>query len=128
MSILRRLFGEPYRPPPSIDVRPTADPETVALPPMGGLAPRDRPVGGPHPEAVRAAAGELGRAAARAALGRDGTHYYVSTGCLHGEHLACRMCCEVCGAPCGCPCHEVISQARQWPNEVRYRFPDEGAA
>lgn len=59
-------------------------------------------------EAVLAALG-LGCAA-------DGTHLYLSTGCLHGEHGYCQSntglggakkpaSCKFCAAPCLCPCH-----------------------
>ncbi len=49
-----------------------------------------------------------------------GTHEYLSTACLHGEHGYCQSAtgsngdtqwakvpasCKFCGAPCTCPCH-----------------------
>lgn len=47
---------------------------------------------------------------------RYGTHWYLSTGCLHGEHGYCQgktgragtktpASCKFCGAPCQCDCH-----------------------
>jgi hypothetical protein len=47
---------------------------------------------------------------------RLGTHYYLSTGCLHGEHEYCQnkagqagpkrpAQCKFCGASCRCRCH-----------------------
>lgn len=32
----------------------------------------------------------------------DGTHFYVSTYCLHSDHAACRLTCLCCGQPCQC--------------------------
>jgi hypothetical protein len=52
-------------------------------------------------------------AAVRAALGApefplpirpDGTHAYVSTYCVHGDHAACRRTCKTCASSCLCPC------------------------
>lgn len=34
----------------------------------------------------------------------DGTHFYVSTYCLHGDHAACRLRCKTCNADCLCGC------------------------
>lgn len=47
---------------------------------------------------------------------RHGTHRYLSTGCLHGEHAYCQgntgkagakkpASCKWCGTGCLCPCH-----------------------
>lgn len=47
---------------------------------------------------------------------RLGTHAYLSTGCLHGEHGYCQAktgqtgnkkpaTCKFCDAPCVCNCH-----------------------
>lgn len=61
-----------------------------------------------------AAAAERVRAAVH---GPDGTHLYLSTGCLHGDHEHCRCDtattgapkvpgrCKFCAAPCLCVCH-----------------------
>lgn len=49
---------------------------------------------------------------------RCGTHHYLSTGCLHGDHGYCQggagkigakrpAECKFCGAPCVCPCHHA---------------------
>ncbi|MGW7053096.1 hypothetical protein [Streptomyces sp. NPDC054887] len=46
-----------------------------------------------------------------------GTHHYLSTGCLHGDHAYCQgktglvgakrpSRCKFCGSPCRCRCHE----------------------
>ncbi len=46
----------------------------------------------------------------------DGEHYYLSTGCLHGQHSYCNAMtgmqgvkraarCKFCDAKCICPCH-----------------------
>jgi hypothetical protein len=32
----------------------------------------------------------------------DGTHYYVSTYCVDGQHAACRLTCKCCSQPCQC--------------------------
>lgn len=34
----------------------------------------------------------------------DGTHWYVCTYCVHGNHAACRHVCKSCPSPCECPC------------------------
>lgn len=34
----------------------------------------------------------------------DGTHHYVSTYCLHGQHEDCRLTCKGCPADCECDC------------------------
>ena len=34
----------------------------------------------------------------------DGTHAYVSTYCVHGDHAACRRVCKSCPAECQCSC------------------------
>jgi len=34
----------------------------------------------------------------------DGTHHYVSTYCVHGDHAACRRVCKSCPAECQCDC------------------------
>jgi hypothetical protein len=34
----------------------------------------------------------------------DGTHAYVSTYCVHGDHAACRRVCKSCPAECQCDC------------------------
>jgi hypothetical protein len=47
---------------------------------------------------------------------RRGTHHYLATGCLHGDHGYCQArsgavgaktpsSCKFCGAKCVCPCH-----------------------
>lgn len=35
----------------------------------------------------------------------DATHFYLSTACLHGEHVHCRLACKFCGSECQCTCH-----------------------
>ena len=35
-----------------------------------------------------------------------GSHMYLSTACLHGEHSACRISCKFCASPCICSCHD----------------------
>lgn len=48
---------------------------------------------------------------------RYGCHWYLSTGCLHGEHAYCQgetgavgakkpAVCKFCGSPCTCGCHQ----------------------
>jgi hypothetical protein len=48
----------------------------------------------------------------------SGVHYYLSTGCLHGEHEYCQAktgaagakvpaVCKFCAAPCRCRCHST---------------------
>lgn len=60
-------------------------------------------------------AGRLATALTRYAH-RHGSHHYLSTGCLHGDHGYCQgktgkvgakkpAACKFCGAACGCPCH-----------------------
>lgn len=39
-------------------------------------------------------------------MSAEGDHVYLSTYCLHGEHLACRIVCKLCAAPCVCACHD----------------------
>jgi hypothetical protein len=52
--------------------------------------------------------GELTRRAERAEaqlpIRPDGTHHYVSTYCVHGDHAACRRVCKSCPAECQCDC------------------------
>ncbi|GFE20089.1 hypothetical protein [Streptomyces nigrescens] len=57
----------------------------------------------------------------RAAAGAEqGSHAYLSTGCLHGEHGYCQAHtglsgaktpaqCKFCGANCQCPCHRATT-------------------
>lgn len=54
-------------------------------------------------------------AVARAELGPasirpDGSHHYVSTYCLHGNHGACRLTCKSCPAECACDCGHPTSE------------------
>lgn len=42
----------------------------------------------------------------RAAIGHDGSHWYVSTACQHGRHGECRLVCKFCPAPCRDPWHQ----------------------
>lgn len=35
----------------------------------------------------------------------DVGHGYLSTGCFHEEHEACRLTCKFCFTPCLCLCH-----------------------
>lgn len=41
----------------------------------------------------------------------DATHFYLSTACLHGEHVHCRLACKFCGSECQCTCHPRDSAA-----------------
>lgn len=46
-------------------------------------------------------------------LGKDGSHYYVSTACVHDLHGECRLTCNFCVKPygaCLCVCHTVESE------------------
>jgi hypothetical protein len=51
---------------------------------------------------------------------RCGTHHYLSTGCLHGEHAYCQgktgrvgakapAKCKFCDARCECRCHKAAA-------------------
>lgn len=62
--------------------------------------------------AVDAAAGQLPRqdrhaieAQIRAVVCPDGTHHYLSTYCVDGNHPDCRLSCMQCKSQCLCSCH-----------------------
>ncbi len=55
---------------------------------------------------------------------QGGTHEYLSTGCLHGEHGYCKgetgavgakrpAECKFCGARCICDCHAEVNAAME---------------
>jgi hypothetical protein len=47
----------------------------------------------------------------------DGTHHYVSTYCVHGDHAACRRVCKSCPAECACDCgHPKPAKAAPAPD------------
>lgn len=35
-------------------------------------------------------------------------HAYVSTACVHEQHVRCRRVCKFCPAECACECHRVM--------------------
>lgn len=54
---------------------------------------------------------------------RLGTHTYLSTGCLHGDHAYCQnmtglngakrpQSCKICRARCVCHCHQPASKGQ----------------
>lgn len=51
----------------------------------------------------------------------DGTHFYVSTYCVHSDHAACRLTCLCCGQPCQCAgCeHETAAEDETAPDLTR---------
>lgn len=46
-----------------------------------------------------------------------GDHLYLSTYCLHGEHLACKAFCKICASPCVCSCHDHDDRFTQTAHE-----------
>jgi len=50
-----------------------------------------------------------------------GDHIYLSTFCLHGEHLVCRIVCKMCAAPCVCSCHDDDERFTQGAHERALR-------
>lgn len=56
----------------------------------------------------------------------DGTHFYVSTYCVHSDHAACRLTCLCCGQPCQCSgCeHEATVEGEAVPDLTRDELQD----
>lgn len=50
-----------------------------------------------------------------------GDHIFLSSYCVHGEHLTCRAFCIVCAAPCVCSCHDEDARFTQGAHERALR-------